>query len=186
MDPISTDDLSLRGLVLAAQPELLDPNFQQALIFLADHSDDGAFGLVLNRPTGKCLGDLMTEPQASDPVCRIPVCLGGPVQREKVLLAAFEKGGAGEEVQCRFDIGLEDVEEFLSCPDHWVRAFLGFSGWSEGQLEGELAENTWKLCEPSVALFDDRFAPNLWDMFTSSDQRWRHLLSHLPKDPSRN
>lgn len=182
------DDLSLRGLVLAARPELLDPNFQHALVYLADHHAGGAFGVVLNRPTGRKLGELMSDPTDHPPALHeVPVFLGGPVERDKVLLVAFEQGQTGpSDVRCRLDLAKEDIAGFQEDPGHWVRAFLGFAGWGEGQLESELADRTWHLCEPSPALFDDRFGGRLWDLFVSSDQRWRGMLPYLPEDPSRN
>jgi putative transcriptional regulator len=68
----------------------------------------------------------------------------------------------------------------------WVRAFLGYAGWGEGQLEGELEQKAWQVCTPDVSLFEDRYLNGLWSVFVSGDDRWRRLIQHMPDDPEMN
>jgi putative transcriptional regulator len=174
------------GQVLAASPGLMDPNFTQTLVFMAEHNEKGAFGLVMNRPTGKSLGDVAKLPDISDELSRVQVYFGGPVRPEQLLVVLFFRGDSDSNIECRLDAPLEEAVAVLRSGDGWVRAFSGYAGWGEGQLEGELTQDAWKICLADPVLFEERYAAGLWSVFISGDSRWRHLLDHLPEDPGAN
>lgn len=174
------------GEILAADPGLADPNFRHTLVYLANHSAEGAFGLIMNRPTGKSLGELPVQIQLPDALANIPVYAGGPVRQEQLLIAVFEAGNQDSELVCRLEVNPADVVEAMSRKDRWVRAFLGYAGWGEGQLDQELSHHAWKICRPSHALLDERLIGGLWPVFVGGDDRWRELMPFLPDEPGLN
>lgn len=172
---------TLTGLVLAATPELLDPNFHKTVVYVAEHGVAGALGFVMNRPLGKKLSEVTSEPSLPAALKDLPVFEGGPVKPGSLLFVRFKRGVNDEEVAC--EIVADPAELKVSgC----VRAFAGYSGWGEGQLERELGEQAWKVCKPHVALLEEPVPPALWPAFVSADQRWRKLQSLLPKDTGQN
>ena len=184
MLPNQPSSASTRGSILAAQPSLMDPNFQKCLIFMAEHDSEGAFGMILNRPSGKTLGEVSADPLS--PYCTsIPVYLGGPVEPGKVIVGVFQEGP-----ETRFSvalgIGQEEIEAVKDRPNCYTRAFAGYAGWGGGQLENELRLNSWKVCPADKVLFEDAYTDSLWPLFVARDQRWRGLIPHLPDNPSLN
>ncbi len=177
---------NVTGRVLAANPGLMDPNFMQTLVFVAEHNEQGAFGLVMNRPTGKKVGEIAKIPGASDEIQDVGVLIGGPVHPDNLLVALFFKGSSDQDIECKLDAPLEEAIAVLRSGDGWVRAFSGYAGWGEGQLDGELEQDAWKVCPVDPILFVEKYAGGLWSIFVNGDQRWRILLDYLPDDPSAN
>jgi putative transcriptional regulator len=178
---------SFRHRLLAAAPSLQDPNFAQSVVYLAEHTAEGAMGFVMNRPTGMRFDEAVTSNLAlPDLVARLPVFHGGPVRPRQIVFAVFEPGPARDIVRCRMDVTVEDLEAAARQQPAWVRVFAGYAGWGESQLEGELAEEAWTVVRPHPALFVDHFLPGLWSAFVSGDNRWRSLTDRLPRDPARN
>jgi putative transcriptional regulator len=181
MTPFEFADLpELKGLVLVAKPELLDPNFHQTIVYLVEHSADGALGFVMNRPAHRVLREVVVGGEIPDLIADAPVFLGGPVKPTGLLFARFRRGATDEELDC------EIVAEPGHLQPEGLRVFAGYAGWGEGQLERELRENAWKVCRPHVALLDEPLPPALWPAFIGADQRWRKLHSRLPKNPGNN
>ena len=176
---------SLAGRVLAADPALVDPNFREALIFLAEHDPGGAFGLIVNRPTGRVLGDLVSDVPLSPAAAAIPLHLGGPVSPGSILVAVFQRE-PGKGLRCRLTSDMEEVEPRLDEDGAWVRAFAGYSGWGGGQLEGELQQESWRVRTAHPVLFNPRYLSSLWSVYIDEDTRWQNLTEHLPDDPSLN
>ncbi len=149
---------SLAGTILVANPQLEDENFRRTVILLSLHSQDqGAMGLVLNRPVGKTLGELRPAGAVGD-LRDVPLYLGGPVEADKLLLFAWRWDEEQSTVNLFFAITVEKAtrlrEEF---PDIEIRGFLGYSGWGKGQLENELKQDTWFLAglDGSIVQEDD-------------------------------
>jgi putative transcriptional regulator len=166
---------------------MMDPNFHRAVIMLPDHSiKDGSFGLILNRPTGKFIGDLLQN-QTLGHLARVPVLAGGPVQSDQLLLAAFRWHPQTSVLECRHHLSLEEAEQLASAQHHTVRAFVGYAGWSGGQLEGELAQRAWlvRRADQEDVLNLDR-APRVWRDLASTFGPWFQLVAEAPDDPSMN
>jgi len=174
---------SLTGMVLAASPGLLDQNFHQTLVFIAEHNEEGALGFVMNRPLGRKLGEVSTSGDLPAALREVFVLQGGPVKPTGLLLARFERGKTDEELQCEIFSDLEELSG-PSKPGGWTRAFAGHAGWQEGQLEAELRERAWLVCRPHTAMMEEPVPPALWPAFVSEDQRWRKLQPLLPKTTS--
>ena len=186
MKPEHSEFKPLTGSLLAASPGLMDPNFRETLIYLADHSEEGAFGLVMNRPLGKTLGEVISLPDLSEKLSNVQVFYGGPVRPNNLLIGMFTMKPADEQLVCQLNSHFTDTANFLEQEDGWVAAFAGYSGWGEGQLEGELDQEAWKICHPDPILFNIRMLHGLWHVFVADDARWRNLLKYLPEDPELN
>jgi putative transcriptional regulator len=179
---------SLAGRLLIASPQILDPNFRRTVVFITAHTEDGAVGLILNRPSETTVGDAV--PQLASVIdSSEPVFVGGPVNPNGVaMLAEFEDpDDAG--VWVADDIGfvaLDDALEEGPPPLGRMRVFAGVAGWGEDQLEGELERNDWFI-EPADA--NDVFTEDAEDLWSSVLRRKGgeyELVARMPHDPSLN
>ena len=141
---------SLRGKLILASPVLKDPNFIRTVVLIAEHTDEGAMGLVLNRPANSTVGEAVPDLSwlAGD---EEPVYVGGPVAETAVIvLAEFDRpelAGALVEDDLGFIGADADDPERLDGAIRRARVFAGHAGWGPGQLEDELAEEAW-IIEP--------------------------------------
>jgi putative transcriptional regulator len=178
------------GKLLIAEPMLGDPNFDRTVVLVIEHSEEGALGLVLNRPTeipvAEALpswAELATEPAV--------LHVGGPVEeRSGWCLARARRPETLEPfVPVLGDLGLVDLsEDPLSLRDELshVRLYAGYSGWGGGQLDGELALGGWFVVdpEPSDPFHDD--GPDLWRRVLARQPGNLSTISLVPPDPSVN
>src|SRR2546429_941637 len=138
---------SARGQLLIAGPALLDPNFWRTVVLVIEHSEEGALGLVINRPSETSVGDAVPQlEELLDP--GDPVFIGGPVQPSAVIvLAEFED--PGDAALLAFDdVGVLASGSTPEDPPAGVktgRAFVGHAGWGAGQLDAELERGDWIL-----------------------------------------
>lgn len=128
------------GFLLVASPGLLDPNFRHAVVLMVGHDDEGSLGFVLNRPTGRRLGEL--APDIAPEAAEVPVLQGGPVQTQ--IVQFLGSGGGGREVIDGVVAGasLEELLAFDAAAER-VRAYAGYSGWGAEQLRAETEEGAW-------------------------------------------
>ncbi len=179
---------SARGQLLIAGPALLDPNFWRTVVLVIEHSEDGALGLVLNRPSETLAGEAISElGHTVDPDA--PLLIGGPVQPSAVIvLAEFEDASDsaliafGEIGVLRADAALEN----LGAGVRKGRAFVGHAGWGPGQLDSELERGDW-ISEPARA--EDAFSAEpsaLWAEVLMRKGGSYALIARMPADPSVN
>lgn len=174
---------SLAGSLLLAHPALRDPNFRRAVVLMSAHNADGAMGVVLNRPLGKRLGELNGE-FALGALAGVPIFSGGPVQTEQLILVAWQPHEDGFRVH--FGIEPDRAGQLATEEGTQLRAFLGYSGWSGGQLEKELKQKTWIVTDVPVGLLVHAEDGKLWRaVLTSLGEEWR-LLADEPEDTSMN
>jgi putative transcriptional regulator len=177
---------SLRGMLLVATPPLVDPNFDRTVVLLLEHNDDGALGLVLNRPTEETVDDLL--PRWSDRVTGDPVVYrGGPVELDAVIGLARVTDPAQPDAEGIGTIDLAaDPDELMSQVSS-LRLFRGYSGWGPAQLEGELAERAWVVVD---ALPGDPFTRDpalLWrDVLRRQGGALARIGEQYPDDVSLN
>ncbi len=178
---------TLAGSFLISHPGLLDPNFRRTVIILPDHSQtDGSFGFILNRPTGRVVGDLLGNKPLGH-LARVPVLSGGPVGADQLVLAAFRWHPQTQVLECRHHIALEEAESLAAKQHHTVRAFAGSAGWAAGQLEGELAQRSWLVRKADDEdVLDLSRAPLMWRELTSGFGPWFRMVAEAPDDPSLN
>lgn len=164
--------VSLRSRLLVASPSLTDPNFYRSVVLLLDHDDDGALGVVLNRPTEVSVGDPLPgwDLLAADPAV---VFSGGPVQP----VAAVGLGRTSEGVGT-LDLSQDPIDAAREVEA--VRIFSGYAGWSPGQLESEIDEGSWILVD---AVPDDVMSETPQDLWEEVLERQAPPVCWLAKAP---
>ncbi len=180
-----TTSPSLAGSFLIAHPALSDPNFRKSVIILPDHSPtEGSLGLILNRPTGKVVGDMLADKPLGR-LSRVPVLEGGPVGTDQLIFAAFRWHPQKQLLECRHHIPLDEAERLAAAQRYTVRAFVGYAGWSSGQLEGELAQRAWLVRKADQDdLLEIERAPLIWRELTGTFGPWFKMVAEAPDDPS--
>lgn len=177
------------GAMLIANPHLEDPNFLRSVIFLCEHSSQGSFGFVLNRKSSYTLDELV--PELAD--FKLPVFEGGPVELNTLhFLHRFPEeiddsrevmngiywGGNFEQLVALIHSRQIDTSD--------VRFFLGYSGWSEGQLEFEMDEKTWIVADAAEKFLFKSDEKELWkDVLNHLGGEYR-LIINAPIDPHLN
>ena len=177
--------LSLAGSLLVAHPNMLDPNFRRTVLFIYEHdSIDGAGGVIINRPLDKQVVDLVGE-APPEGLADVPVFLGGPVGRNQLMFAAFEwETGAG--LKLNHNVGIDEAHELASEDPAAVRAFVGYAGWTAGQLEAEMKQKAWILQQPTRETLSPARLPKLWFEIMRGLGPWYKMLAAAPDDPSLN
>ena len=160
-------DTELIGRLLVATPELGDGTFERSVVLLLDHDEDGALGVVLNRPTPVEVADVLPtwQPLTTDPGVLFQ---GGPVALDSALGLAVVPGADDDEEPLGFRrvvgrLGLVDLDlppEVLAAEVTRLRIFAGYAGWSAGQLEEELLQGAWYVvaADPGGSFDDAGFA----------------------------
>ena len=177
---------SLQGKLLVSSPALHDPNFRKTVVLIAHHDEEGAMGLVLSRPSDVPAADAVPSLEHL-PGARDPVFVGGPVQPEAfMVLAEFEDvGEAAAPIMGGLGFMPADSE-----PDDLsivrMRLFAGYSGWGAGQLDAELAEDSWIVVDalPADAFADD--PDELWRAVLHRKGGAFELMENMPFDPGLN
>ena len=158
---------SLCNQLLIAMPGMLDPNFSSTVTLVCEHNDEGALGIVINRPMEMKLEGLFEQLDVSDPdrsIADYPVLNGGPVAKERGFVlhnpgTDFESSVAvSDEVHLTLSRDVIDAMAAGDGPDKSLVA-LGYAGWEPGQLEAEMLANTWLTVPASPeVIFDVPFA----------------------------
>ena len=155
--------MDLTNQFLIAMPSMVDPNFDRTVVYVCEHSDKGAMGVVINRPMELTLAHLFDKIDLRleiAPWRDAPVLYGGPVQTERGFVLHAPAGNYGSTLTVAEDIGLttsKDVLEALAGGNGPERLLvtLGYSGWAAGQLEQELAHNGWLSVEADARVIFD-------------------------------
>ncbi len=175
-----SSEQSLMGSILVAHPSLRDPRFRRTLLFLSHHSvEEGATGFVLNRPLDQSLEEIPGAPE-------VPVYYGGPVESGRIMLGSLQWREHPTVVAFRSFAG-RTGEEWIS--EDWVpglRAFAGYAGWGRGQLEGEIAEESWIVIPPTREIIEMPAPESIWRNILRNSGPLLHLLSEAPDHPERN
>ncbi len=143
--------MNLTHQFLIAMPSMADPNFDHTVVYVCEHSEKGAMGVVINRPTDLTLARLFDKIDLKleiAPWCDEPVFFGGPVQTERGFVLHEPAGNFGSTLTVADDIGLTTSKDVLEAVaggsgPRRLLVTLGYSGWAAGQLEEELAQNGW-------------------------------------------
>ena len=181
------DGESLRGRLLIAGPALFDPNFRRTVLLIGEHNEEGALGVVLNRPSPSTVEEVV-PPLAEIVGMEERLFVGGPVQPQSaVLLAQFEHPDSADLLV--FDsIGflMGEVEAEAVRDVRRARVFAGYAGWGPGQLEAELEQDSW-IVEPARPedVFTDE-PERLWSSILRRKGGRFAMLALMPFDPSLN
>ncbi|HXH05475.1 MAG TPA: YqgE/AlgH family protein [Vicinamibacterales bacterium] len=170
---------SLAPALLLSMPQLLDPNFTRTVVLLCEHAPEGAFGLVLNRPTDVSAATVVRlDPPVSD-AGKVKLWIGGPVEPQRGWILVDEPFDAAETRRIVDGLYLSSsplllrrlLERETSCR---ARVLAGYAGWGPGQLDEELAQSSWLLAEVQTDLIFE----------TEPALMWETAIRRLGADPS--
>ena len=183
-------DKPQRGDLLISEPFLPDPNFERSVVYLCEHDENGSFGFVLNQQSQVDLDQVIEE----IPEAKTPVYIGGPVERNtlhflhrtpelldssKEICNGIMWGANFDKLVHLIDTGQIDFND--------IRFFVGYSGWSPGQLEEELQSNSWIVfrgaLKEHVFDFDSK---DLWKQVMNQLGGKYRMMSNYPTDPRLN
>lgn len=170
---------SLAPCLLLAVPQMADPNFSRTVVFLIDHSSDGAFGLVVNRPTEYILRQLCDElniPCSSD----ARIFQGGPVQTDRGWVMHTDDIHVDGTMRLALGLNLNGTQDVLRTVaalgpgEGGFRVYMGYSGWGPGQLEAEINYGSWIIGEPALEHI----------LYADDTDPWDGALRRLGLDPA--
>ena len=177
--------MNLAGRLLVASPRLVDPHFVRTVVVLLNHDDQGAMGLVINRPTEMSVSDYL--PEWVDRLASPPVVFhGGPVEQSVAvgLRESFDVGREATRIRGLCMVNFQEGEEEQT--EGRVRVFAGYAGWGPGQLEEEIDEESW-ITLPAFARDVFSAAPEeLWAEVLGRQGGHIALLASMPLDPELN
>lgn len=180
---------SLKGHLLIAAPQLGDPNFVRTVILMIDHDENGAFGIVLNRPSDRTVKEVWDELDDSCE-CLESINIGGPVVGPLLALHTQEYLAEAEVLPGLYlTAERENLDELVRQDYSTFRLFSGYSGWGEGQLEGELEQGGWitlKAKKEYVFVWDDDLWDRIGEEITRDVYRRGLKIKQFPTDPSLN
>lgn len=177
---------TLKGKLILADPRLKEPTFFQSVILLAEHdSNAGAMGYILNRPIGRLVGELLGEDVLDGDqrkrLGELPVFLGGPVSTEHLTFSAL--GWSESDDALLYTTHLSAAEAVMHEMEGFhIRAFVGYAGWSEGQLESEMAERSWLPRDPERSVIDADRAEELWKALLRDLGPYNRLVADEPDE----
>ncbi len=177
------------GILLIAEPFLKDPNFMRTVVLLCDHQTEGSFGFVINRHYEHTLNELMNDMDELP----LPVFYGGPVQMDTIhfLHQYPDKIPGSQEVQKGIYWG-GDFETAItllqngSIDKSKIRFFIGYSGWSDGQLTNELKDKSWLTVEANRNIVFHKEADEIWKESLKLLGGDYEQLVNYPIDPQLN
>ncbi len=176
--------------MLIAAPALLDSNFVKTVVLLLRHTEQGALGMVVNRPTSKTVKELWKDVGQSPCGSELPVYLGGPVAGPLMAVHTYKSLAELEILPgVFFAAQKKNLDELVIQEDHLFKVFIGHAGWGPGQLDNEIQSGAW-LATPATAEY----------VFCNTVDMWKELLQrigestlqsmlkikHIPEDPSAN
>jgi putative transcriptional regulator len=177
---------NLTGSLLIAHPSLQDPNFRRTILFISHHSaEDGAVGLVLNRPLGQSLGEISETP-LSDSLMPVEAFFGGPVATDQVTVASLQWCENPSAVTFHSYTGRVDEIEVTTEWKKGAKAFVGYAGWTSGQLENEIAQKAWIVLSPTRTLIEMTDPEGAWHELMRESGPLLRLLSEAPDHPEWN
>lgn len=178
-----------KGKILISEPFLTDYYFKRSVVLLAEHNDEGSFGLIINKPVEMKLSDILQDFPEFD----APIYLGGPVKTEN-LYFIHTKGDLIEEslqiIEGLYWGGdIEHVKELitigkLNADD--IKFFVGYSGWVSKQLEGELEKNSWLVSNIKAKQVMEANSESMWDSVIKEMGRDYAYWTNFPSDPAMN
>ena len=178
-----------KGRILISEPFLLDYYFKRSVVLLAEHNEEGSFGLIINKPVKMGLSDIITD----FPVFEAPVYLGGPVKTDSL----FFIHTLGELVPESMEIidglywggDIEAIKEMIvigQLNTSQIKFFMGYSGWVANQLDGELRKNSWLVSNTNAKQMMLNKIDVLWESSLKSLGEDFAYWTNFPEDPVLN
>jgi putative transcriptional regulator len=175
---------TLAGWLLVSHPQLRDDHFRETVILLHSHdAKDGALGVIINRPLGRELGQVDADVNLV-PLEGVPLFEGGPVATDRLAFGGWHFP-ADAEPEVRFGLDQEEAVRLAEDRRFALRAYVGYAGWSPGQLENELRMNAWVVC-PFDGACADLEEIGLWKHLLAAHRPDLRLEADSPEDPGLN
>jgi putative transcriptional regulator len=177
-----------QGSILISEPSLRDFYFRQSVVLLAEHNEEGTFGVIINKPIEARLKDIVKGFSAYN----LPVYLGGPVKTDSIFFihTRQEVENSVPIMQGLYwggDLGV--IKTMLRSkeitPDE-IRFFIGYSGWSPNQLDRELKEKSWVLSQTTVSEVINAHPETLWSNYLKNMGQDYAIWANFPADPTFN
>ncbi|HEY9044772.1 MAG TPA: YqgE/AlgH family protein [Ohtaekwangia sp.] len=178
-----------KGRLLISEPFLPDPNFERTVVLLCEHNEEGSFGFVVNKPSILKVNEVMEDIKRLEGI----VYVGGPVQQDTLhflhrnlvlenavqIIKDVYWGGDFEGLITQIDTGVVQSKD--------IRFYLGYSGWGPGQLETELEDDSWIVCDFATdELLFDTEPSMIWKKALDSMGGRFSIYSNYPVDPRMN
>jgi len=177
-----------QGSILISEPSLRDFYFRQSVVLLAEHNEEGSFGVIINKPIEARLKDIVK----GFPPYNFPVFLGGPVKTDSIfyihthadvdqcvpIMKGLFWGGDLDDIKARM--------KSKKLPPDEIRFFVGYSGWSPRQLDRELSEKSWVLSQTTVNEVIHNQPETLWSNYLKSMGQDYAIWANFPADPTFN
>ena len=178
MASLAPDD-SLAPTLLLSMPQLNDPNFRRTVVLLCDHNEHGAFGLVMNRPTGISAATAVRLDPPLPAETPLQLWDGGPVEPHRGWILIDEPPAGEEALRVCEGLYLSSSPSLLRAlamtpESHRARVLTGYAGWGPGQLDTELSASAWLLSDIDVGLLFD----------VEPSQMWEAAIRRLGADPA--
>lgn len=162
---------------LIAMPALDDPMFKRSVTYVCEHNEEGAMGIVINHPLNVSVADLLEQLEiahdAQSPAAAIKVCAGGPVQSDRGFVLHTAKSGYHSSMLLENELMVTTSKDILSdlttsrSPDKFILA-LGYAGWTAGQLEQEIADNSWLVIPADKHIMFELTHAEKWQSATAT------------------
>ncbi len=173
---------SLAPVLLLSMPQLADPNFHRSVVLLCEHGTEGAFGLVLNRPTETPASEVVSRELDSPPAAQgdaLRLWIGGPVEPQRGWILLGEQPTDADAVRVCEGVYLSTSADLLrrllaASPASGGRLLTGYAGWGPGQLDAELSASAWLMADVDVDIVFQ----------TAPDRMWEAAIRRLGADPS--
>lgn len=181
--------ISLKGQLLLDGGKLQGSFFHQTVVLICQHDEEGAFGLVINRPAGDLVRNVLVA-DMPDYIKEQPLFLGGPVQPGVLSFLNADNWNPDADAMSNITLG-HSVDELLELGESFstlrkLRVFAGYSGWSAGQLDDEMRRESWLTHPASLELVFHDNPNDLWRLILRQ-KGWQYkLLSEAPDDISLN
>lgn len=168
---------SFQNHFLIAMPSLDDPLFKRSVTYICEHNDEGAMGIVINHPLEVKVADLLKQLEiefdTKSPAANAYVCAGGPVQHDRGFVLHTAKPGYGSSMSLSDELMVTTSKDILydlttaNAPDKFILA-LGYAGWTAGQLEQEIADNSWLVIPAEKGIIFDLSHADKWQSATAT------------------
>lgn len=168
---------SFQNHFLIAMPTLDDPMFKRSVTYICEHNEEGAMGIVVNHPLNVSVADLLEQLDitydATNPIARSNVIAGGPVQHDRGFVLHTAKPGYHSSLKLTDELMVTTSKDILmdltttQAPEKFLLA-LGYAGWTAGQLEQEIADNSWLVIPADPSIIFDLGHAEKWHKATAS------------------
>jgi putative transcriptional regulator len=177
-----------QGIILISEPSLQDFWFKQSVVLLAEHNEEGSFGVIVNKPMEATLSDVVKE----FPGFEYPVYLGGPVKTDSIFFL-HTKPGIEKSLPVMHGLfwggDIDIVREMMENGDLTeddIRFYVGYSGWHPHQLDREIQEKSWVLSHTTANEMIMANPETLWSQYIRSMGKDYAIWANFPSDPGLN